>query len=240
MRYIVKNIDAPAVLDHEAELVTCHLDETSLSGPNDQFSSYSGADLYNLIRDMVTFPALKEQLYEDQGGICCYCGMKLDYPFDPQYRVEHVSPKETHRELVGEYKNLLLSCRSTKEETDARNATPRKKRRDFMHCDEKKGSSEITYSPLDPACETIFVYKQDGSISGINQNATNDIETLGLDCDYLVRRRKEALEVLFDGDLLLPEDLLRDFKEKVMTRDNDNRLAEFCFVISNVIGQILS
>jgi len=56
----------------------------------------------------------------------------------------------------------------------------------------------------------------------------------------LVRRRKEALEVLFDGDELLPEDSLRDFKEKVMTRDNDNRLAEFCFVISNVIGQILS
>ena len=63
---------------------------------------------------------------------------------------------------------------------------------------------------------------------------------LGLDCDYLVRRRKEALEVLFEGDELLSEDLLRDFKEKVMTRDNDNRLTEFCFVISNVIGQILS
>jgi hypothetical protein len=56
----------------------------------------------------------------------------------------------------------------------------------------------------------------------------------------LVRRRKEALEVLFDGDELLPEDLLRDFQEKVMTRDANNRLAEFCFVISNVIGQMLS
>ena len=240
MKHIVKNTDAPAVLAHEAELVSCHLDETSLSGPNDLHPSYSGADLYNLVRDMVTFPSLKEQLFEDQGGICCYCGMKLDYPFDPQYRVEHVRPKEIHRELVGEYKNLLLSCRATKEETDTRDAAPRKKRRDFMHCDEKKGSSEITYSPLDPACEAVFVYKQDGSISGVNQNATNDIETLGLDCDYLVRRRKEALEVLFDGDELLPEDLLRDFKEKVMTRDNDNRLTEFCFVISNVIGQILS
>ena len=62
----------------------------------------------------------------------------------------------------------------------------------------------------------------------------------GLDCDYLVRRRKEALEVLFDGDDLLPEDLLCDFQEKVMTRDANNRLAEFCFVISNVIGQMLS
>lgn len=240
MKYIEKNFGAPAVLAHEAELATCHLDETSLSGPNDLFPSYSGADLYNLVRDMVTFPALKEQLFEEQGGICCYCGMKLDFPFDPQYRVEHVLPKEFHRELAGEYKNLLLSCRATKEETDARNAAPKKKRRDFMHCDEKKGSSEITYSPLDPTCETVFIYKQDGSICGVNQNANKDIETLGLDCDYLVRRRKEALEVLFDGDELLPEDLLRDFKEKVMTRDNDNRLAEFCFVISNVIGQILS
>ena len=240
MKYIVKNSGAPAVLAHEEELAKCHLDETSLSGPNDMFPSYSGADLYNLVRDMATFPALKEQLYEDQGGICCYCGMKLDYPFDPQYRVEHVIPKEIHREIAGEYKNLLLSCRATKEESNARNVAPRKKRRDFMHCDEKKGSSEIAYSPLNYACETVFVYKQDGSIYGVNQNATNDIETLGLDCDYLVRRRKEALEVLFDGDELLSDDLLREFKEKVMTRDADNRLAEFCFVISNVIGQILS
>jgi uncharacterized protein (TIGR02646 family) len=240
MKYIVKNIDAPAVLAHEAELVTCHLDETSLSGTNDQFPSYSGADLYNLVRDMATFPALKEQLYEDQGGICCYCGMKLDYPFDPQYRVEHVIPKEIHRELVGEYKNLLLSCRATKEETDARNAAPKKTRRDFMHCDEKKGSSEITYSPLAHECEAVFVYKQNGEIVGTNENATNDIKTLGLNCNYLVRRRKEALEVLFDGDELLSDDLLREFKEKVMTRDANNRLAEFCFVISNVIRQILS
>ena len=142
--------------------------------------------------------------------------------------------------MVGEYKNLLLSCRATKEETDTRDAAPRKKRRDFMHCDEKKGSSEITYSPLDPECETVFVYKQNGEIIGANENANNDIKTLGLDCDYLVRRRKEALEVLFDGDELLPEDLLRDFQEKVMTRDANNRLAEFCFVISNVIGQMLS
>ena len=109
-----------------------------------------------------------------------------------------------------------------------------------MHCDEKKGSSEITYSPLDPECETVFVYKQNGEIIGANENANNDIKTLGLDCDYLVRRRKEALEVLFDGDDLLPEDLLRDFQEKVMTRDANNRLAEFCFVFSNVIGQMLS
>lgn len=240
MIYIAKSYNAPAVIAHEAELVSCHLDENSLSGINDLYPNYTGADLYNLVRDMATFPALKGQLFEDQGGICCYCGMKLDYPFDPQYRVEHVLPKEFHRELVGEYKNLLLSCRATKEESDARIAAPRKKRKDFLHCDEKKGSSEITYSPLDPECETVFVYKQDGSIYGTNQNAINDIETLGLDCDYLVRRRKEALEVLFDGDELLPEDSLRDFKEKVMTRDNDNRLAEFCFVISNVIGQILS
>ena len=202
--------------------------------------SFPGMDQLAGLLGIVQHSGGIRQGFEDQGGICCYCGMKLDYPFDPQYRVEHVIPKEIHRELVGEYKNLLLSCRATKEETDARNAAPKKTRRDFMHCDEKKGSSEIAYSPLDPACETVFIYKQDGSVSGANQNATNDIGTLGLDCDYLVRRRKEALEVLFDGDELLSDDLLREFKEKVMTRDANNRLAEFCFVISNVIRQILS
>ena len=240
MKYIEKNYDSSVVLAHEVELVSCQLDEASLSVHNPSHPDYSGAQLYELVRDMSTFQALKSQLYDDQGGICCYCGMKLEYTFDPQYRIEHVLPKEHHRELVGEYKNLLLSCRSTKEETEARNKVPRRERNKMIHCDEAKGSSELTYSPLNPECGKYFIYKQNGEIQGTDENAEKDIKILGLDCDYLVRRRQEALFVLFDGDDLLPDDLLRDFKEKVLIRDVNNRLAEFCFVIANVVEQILS
>lgn len=240
MRYIEKKHGAPAVQAHEHELASCQLNETSLLAPDSPYAGYSGSQLYELVRDMKTFPQLKGQLLEDQHGICCYCGMKLEYPFNPQYRVEHVRPKETHRELVGEYGNLLLSCRPTTEETAERNDVSKKERKAMMHCDEAKASSEITYSPLRPECEHVFVYRQDGAIEGTDPSAKADIETLGLDCAYLKRRRKEALDMLYDGDELLPDDLLREIKDKILIPDADNKLSEFCFVISNVIEQLLS
>lgn len=120
MRYIEKHYDTPTIIQHEQELKNLNLDEDSLRNPETHVGK-SGGQLYEIVRDMPTLSALKEQMYSEQGGVCCYCGMKLDYPFNPQYRVEHVLPKETHRELVGEYKNLLLSCRATKEELALRN-----------------------------------------------------------------------------------------------------------------------
>ncbi len=240
MKYIEKNYATLDVMAHGRELVACQLDETSLSIPNESYPGRSGAELYELVRSMKTFPAIKQQLYKEQGGICCYCGAKLEYPYNPQYRIEHVKPKEKHRELVGEYKNLLLSCRATKEEQDERNVAPKRNRKKFMHCDEAKGALEITCSPLNSECEKYFKYMIDGGIAGTNEDAKKDIETLGLGCGYLVRRRRAALSVLFEGNELLPEELLQSFKNRVMTRDENGRFSEFCFVISDVIGQFLS
>ena len=240
MRYIVKDYNAPAVLAHKRELIECQLDESGLLNPQGKYFARTGGQLYDLVKGMVTFSDLKQQLYDDQGGICCYCGMKLEYPFNPQFRVEHVKPKDSHRELVGEYENLLLSCRATKEEAGIRkNIFNKEELRKQFHCDEAKGAKEIIYSPLNPDCEKVYIYGVDGSITGINEMAKKDIRTLGLDCDYLKRRRCEAISVWFDNDDVSSEDLLK-CKDEIMSRDKDNRLAEFCFVISNVIEQFLS
>lgn len=240
MRYIEKNYDSSNVLKHEEELSKNQLDEYSLLPPNESFPGRSGAELYELVRNMVTFQVLKSQLYEDQGGICCYCGMKLEFPYDPQYRVEHVKPKEYYRALVGEYKNLLLSCKATQEENVARIAAPKKDRKKFWHCDEAKGSSELTHTPLDRDCGHYFSYHLNGEVVGTDEEAKNDIDILGLNCDYLKRRRQEALSALYDdSNQLLSNDLLNELKIKVMTRKDNNHLSEFCFVISNVIEQII-
>ena len=239
MRYIEKDYNASAVLAHKQELIECQLDESSLLNPLGKYFARTGGQLYDLVKGMVTFPDLKQQLYNDQGGICCYCGMKLEYPFNPQFRVEHVKPKEAYRELVGEYENLLLSCRATKEELENRgNIHNKEERKKYFHCDEAKGAKEITYSPLNPNCENAYIYGLDGSITGIDDAAKKDIETLGLGCDYLKRRRSEAISVWLDGDIS-SEDLLK-CKDNIMFRGQDNCLTEFCFVISNVIEQFLS
>lgn len=238
MRYIEKNYDAPTVLRHEEELISCRLNELSLKDSSNPYANLTGGQLYDMVRDMTTFASLKQYLYEEQGGICCYCGAKLEYPYGAQYRVEHVKPKEKYPELSGEYKNLLLSCRPSQEEVRFRSAFQKKERKELKHCDEAKESKEITYSPLTPNCEKAFIYGIDGSITGVDDDANKDIETLGLGCDYLKRRRSEAISVWLD-DEITSEDLLK-CRDVIMSRDNENRLTEFCFVISNVIEQFLS
>lgn len=238
MRYIEKNHTAPAVLAHKQELISCRLNELSLKDSSNPYANLTGGQLYDMVRDMTTFASLKQYLYEEQGGICCYCGAKLEYPYGAQYRVEHVKPKEKYPELSGEYKNLLLSCRPSQEEVAIRKKTSKKGRKELMHCDEAKDSEEITYSPLNLDCAKAYTYGIDGSIAGVDEAANKDIKTLGLGCDYLKRRRSEAIGVWFEDDIS-SEDLLK-CKDAVMSRDKDNRLTEFCFVISNVIEQFLS
>ena len=239
MIYIEKKYSESMAV-HKVELILCELDQANLQKPDNRYAQLTGGKLYDMVRDMTTFSDLKQQLYEEQGGICCYCGAKLEYPYNPQYRVEHVKPKEKYRELVGEYKNLLLSCRTTQDEKKQREKTKRKESLKLLHCDEAKASEEITYSPLNPDCEKVFIYNIDGTINGVDDAAKKDIDTLGLACDYLVRRRREALQSLFDDDnKLLPDDLLKKYKERVLYRNENNRLAEFCFVISNVIDNYI-
>ena len=243
MRYIVKNVQTEAVQQYNEELVKLQLDESSLQNST-VHSGKSGAKLYEMVRDMPTLSALKKQMYDEQGRVCCYCGMKLDYSSDhPQYRVEHVKPKDSHRELVGEYGNLLLSCRPTNEEKEKREGSKSKaERKKYMHCDEAKGSKKITYSPLNHDCEKAFRYDINGEIHHTKNypDAKKDIEILGLSGDYLTSRRKKAIDSLYDkdGNLLSNEDLTY-FRDSLEKRSPDGKFAEFYFVIIDAINQLL-
>lgn len=238
MRYIEKDYNASAVLKHKQELIKCQLDKLSLASPDSEYVELTGTQLYKKVWGMPTFTILKQHLYEEQGGICCYCGAKLEYPVNSKSRVEHVKSKNTYRELVGEYENLLLSCDLTEDEYNEMSNSPKKRHKKYLHCDAAKGSNEIIYSPLNPDCQNAYIYGIDGSVTGADEVAKKDIKTLGLGCSYLKRRRSEAISAWFDDDIS-SEDLLR-CKDAIMSRDKDNRLTEFCFVISNIIEQFLS
>ena len=57
----------------------------------------------------------------------------------------------------------------------------------------------------------------------------------------LKERRKAALSILFDedGNFISAEEL-KQISSKIMSRDEDNRLPEFCFVIKSVVDSVLS
>lgn len=63
--------------------------------------------------------ALQLSLYEEQGGICCYCGERLrrdwqagKWEFSNQ-SIEHFKGKSLHKTLMFDYANLLLCCKSS-------------------------------------------------------------------------------------------------------------------------------
>lgn len=247
MKYVDKDFQSQAVVDLDAELRLNQLDEASLTNPATH-PTLDGPAVYDQVRSFDSFHALKQQMYDDQGGICCYCGKKLEYPNHPllaQYIVEHVKPKEADRTLAGEYKNLLLSCRPTDEEEQLRKDAPRKEKNAFFHCDKAKGSMPITYSPLQTDCGTHFCYDEFGDVNVANSNdaaAVQDLITLNLKCHWLKTRRAAAIEgELFDENYeLLPEDELRDRLTSIMQRDANGNFTEFCFVIKGAIEHVLA
>lgn len=240
MRYVEKDFDAHDVVSYETELKDNHLDKESLADEN-VHAALRGPQVYDQVKSFQTFAALKDRMYSDQGGICCYCGCRLQYPNHPQYIVEHVFPKEIDRTIAGEYENLLLSCRPSDEEEKRRKEVPKKEREKFFHCDKAKESKVLTHTPLQKDCQNYFKYDEFGGIEGVDDAAVKDINTLNLRCDWLNKRRAAAIDgEIYDEDgNLLSDDELRNRLGTIMLLDEHGMHSEFCFVIQSVIKKLL-
>ena len=169
---------------------------------------------------------LRESLYVEQGGICCYCGKRISN--DYRSVIEHLYPKGINRysHLQLEYGNLLCSCDGG--ESD-RTGKPKVEKRKFpSFCDDKKNNRIIKVTPLDPNCEGQFSYDEEGHIYGETQDARETIETLGLDCVTLVNRRRAAIEPYIKQQL--NEDEWGKEVQKLSSRHNGLFLP-FCFAV---------
>jgi len=64
---------------------------------------------------------LQHSLYEEQGGICCYCGDRLRRDWDDNKKkwkfanqsIEHFKGKSQHKDLIFNYGNLMLCCKNS-------------------------------------------------------------------------------------------------------------------------------
>ena len=248
MRYVEKHFDAPVVIQHEQELTSVNLDEASLL-KRKETEALNGNSLYKeQIRSTKYIPHWKDlqaQMCQDQGGVCCYCGLKLQFPDTQHYSVEHVKPRSKFPELVGEYKNLLLSCHSSEFERTQLKKTihSKKERKNTLHCDEFKDNKELHYSPLQADCASHFSYKLNGEVKGRDKKAEKDIETLNLNCHSLKeRRREQMLAYSFltkDSQEMLDIDSLKAYRLEVEKRDAKGNHSEFYFVIADLLNQLL-
>ena len=248
MRYIEKHYDTPTVIQHEQELASVNLDEASLL-KRKETEKLDGNLLYKeQIRSTRCIPHWKDlqaQMCQDQGGVCCYCGLKLQFPDTQHYSVEHVKPRSKFPELVGEYKNLLLSCHSSEFERAQLKETiySKKERKNALHCDEFKDNKELNYSPLQADCALHFLYKLNGEVKGSDKEAEEDIKTLNLNCHSLKeRRREQMLAYSFltrNSPEMLDIDSLKAYRQEVEKCDAKGNHSEFYFVIADLLDQLL-
>lgn len=144
-----------------------------------------------------TKETIKNQLWEEQCGLCCYCEARIE-PTPQSSHIEHYYPQSTYPDQRLLYDNLLLSCNgSTKPAT--------------RRCGHAKGNADPKsfVSPLDYDCQEQFHYQTDGKIekaphrsSGLEKDPTLTINTLNLNASTLVRQRKD----IFETTLFLDDD----------------------------------
>ena len=242
MRYIDKSVDkTPEV--YYRKLREKKLDKASiLAGLQ---GTRSGDSLFRSIKHMWQFRDIfKRSLIREQGYVCCYCGCSIE---SDDVTIEHVLPKGNvrYRHLVGEYQNLLVSCKGGRDiPQDPSTGTPLYTRSYYLqHCDASKGEDEIPIKPYDKDCESRFTYELDGTISydPTDTDAHTTISVLQLNCPYLEHLRKDEIEkAIYDeeGNMLSSEELEKQFN-RMMSKDKDGHYHTFHFVVASVIIGLL-
>lgn len=179
---------------------------------------------------------LKQQLADEQGDICCYCGKRI-FP-DHHSVIEHLLPKGdqryTHLQLA--YSNLMCSCDGGEQERTGR--TKREKKLFPSHCDDKKNDSIIPVTPLDENVESLFSYDDEGHIYGRTPDARKTIEILNLDCSTIVHRRKAAFDAYTFLKLASDEEWESEII-RLSKRNKDNQYEEYCFAVTYFIKNYL-
>lgn len=159
---------------------------------------------------------IREKLYEEQYGLCCYCCKLLKYPYtnSEEFHIEHFRPKSNtnYSHLGLEYSNLHLSCSGYKSNREC--------------CGHKKDDwfdEKLTVSPLEENVEELFEYTIDGHIkaAGGNIRAIETIKNLQLDSFNLQRQRKTAIYMAMFYD-----SIEEDYEEEKKSIIRDYKTAE--------------
>lgn len=180
--------------------------------------------------------ALRKRLVEDQGYICCYCGMEISD--DEHTKIEHVQCQKNHGDLALCFDNMLASCDGGDSDREAFNKSNKRKRQNIdhhqRHCDAKKEERDIPVSPLNDDIENFITYFDDGTVKGYGEYGTEIIQILGLDVKYLQTLRQNVIESYFENPI---DDIEKEI-EKLHT-PKDGKLQPFCFAIEQCLCDML-
>jgi len=167
--------------------------------------------------------AIKQRLLAEQGGLCCYTGLKVD---EDGSHIEHFKPQslcENHEDV--DYVNLLAAYPGDNTLKCPYGA----------HAKADWYSAELLVSPLRRDCERRFRFDLLGQITPEDENdqaAVETIKRLCLDHDSLTEMRKQAIDgTLFRRDHPLSVAHLQRLANSYCERNHRQQFPEFCFVI---------
>ncbi len=132
------------------------------------------------------YVSLKEQLRQEQKGLCCYCCQILE----AQTTIEHLKSRDKYPKLTFDYTNLLLSCQQSKQ------------------CDNAKGNNDLELTPLMIECNEEITLKINGELNPKSKRAEQAINLLNLNNVDLCQRRKQVIKSLFNTDDRLDKETL--------------------------------
>ena len=230
MRYIDKTkLHAPS--SYVAELTAAKLDEASIQAGN--HAGLTGDELFEKVKQLPSYNAMKRQLLQDQGYVCCYGNRSITSVGDI---TEHVEPKSANKHWVGEYKNLLVACEGGQHIPATITGTKKARRLAYpLHCDQSKGKQTIPISPLSPDCESRVKYDvMTGSVYG-DPNVIKMRDILNLDNPVLKKEREDEIKNwCYDvsGNVLSNDQLEKVFM-KMLTRDTNGHYRNLYYVIAS-------
>jgi uncharacterized protein (TIGR02646 family) len=174
---------------------------------------------------------LHVSLLSEQGYTCCYCGREVSI-YDSH--IEHFRPRCTYSSLTLTYENLFVSCMRERQTRPQLPETCGVLKDDWF--------DEANHlSPLQTDCEEAFSYTLTGEIQGKTPVAELMIKVLGLDQVFLVNRRRNALEGVFDPEFITAatEAELENIRASFRTPTTNGVMTPFFQAIAVYAGQLL-
>jgi uncharacterized protein (TIGR02646 family) len=174
---------------------------------------------------------IKQRLLDEQGGLCCYTGLRVK---ETTSHIEHLKPQsqcQNHEDV--EYNNLLAAYPGPNAHQCPYGA----------HAKADWYDAELLVTPLRGDCESRFRFDQSGHIKPANENdlaATRTIKQLCLDHESLTDLRKQAIvEALIRKNKPHSPAKLRQIIQKCYERNANGKFRPFCFVIVQAAEALL-
>ncbi len=158
---------------------------------------------------------VKQALLDEQGYLCCYCEVRTDQGTG---HIEHLAPRHTHPDLQLAYENLLYCC----------GETPKGQPTTCGHA--RRPDDPVPVSPLQPDCESRFLYTELGEMLPRNEedfDARETVRILKLNEKLLRDVRAEVYQEVIQANEEYSPDEFRRWMDIELQRDANNMLQPY-------------